>query len=937
MFSRHFLIPLAGILNFALGADFPLAAMEPPRLAAPAIEADKSLPVKLSTVEGITEYRLGNGLRLLLFPDPSKPTITVNLTYLVGSRMESYGETGMAHLLEHLLFKGTPRHPNVPGTLSNLGASYNAETRRDCTSYHCTFPSSSENLERALDLEADRMVHSNLSRKDLDTEMTVVRNEFESRQNDPQQLMIEQTAASAYGWHNYGKSPIGSRSDIENVDIDRLQAFYRTYYQPDNSVLIVAGKFDEAKALERVDHFFGGLPRLSRTLQKTYTREPTQEGERLVTVRRMGDIQFAMALYHVCPASHPDFAALSVLNQVMAATPTGRLHKALLDTKQASAIISDFDGAREPGYLLLGGQVPKDIHLDTARETLLRTLEGGTASPITQEETERAKGQLLKGIQLTLNDPEELAVQLSEYIALGDWRLFFLERDRVQTVQAADVQRVLQAYIKPTNRTLGLFLPTNDLDRAVIPNAPDLDALVKDYKGKATMAPGEAFEASPANIELRTERFRTPAGLKVAMLTKKTRGESVSAFLTLHLGDLQGLMNQGVQPQLAASMLLRGTERLNRQQIQDAFDRLEAQVSIEGESDSLSVSMTTTRVNLPAVLRLVTEVLRTPAFDAGEFAKLVGEAVANLEQNRSEPATIAMRELNKHLFPLPKGHPIAKLNSDELIQQFKEAKLDGVKAYYRSFVGASSGELALVGDFDAAEIRKLVMECLGNWKSPSPFTHISRPFLPVRTVNRSIATPDKANASFIAGFCLQVQDSDPDYPALLIGNELLGGDPLGSRLSDRIRQKEGLSYYIESSLHASPLEPIALFLTVAMCAPQNVTRLEAAYREELAMTLKDGFSEEALQAAKEAWLETQKLRLSQDPELAKLITDQAYLGRTMAHLSELQAQVNALTPGQILAALRRHLDPASISIFKAGDFREKRADSHESNRSQPLS
>src|SRR6516165_367505 len=237
-------------------------------------------PTKVVTVEGITEYRCDNGLRVLLFPDPSSSKVTVNCTVFVGSRHEGYGETGMAHLLEHMVFKGTPTHPNVPKALRDHGDNFNGTTWVDRTNYWEKMPASDENLEFGIRLEADRLVHSFVKREDLASEMTVVRNEFERGENSPQGVLMERIHAAAYEWHNYGKSTIGNRSDIERVPIENLQAFYKKFYQPDNVVLIVAGKFEEAKALALVQKYLGSIPKPQRRLNDTYTEEPAQDGER---------------------------------------------------------------------------------------------------------------------------------------------------------------------------------------------------------------------------------------------------------------------------------------------------------------------------------------------------------------------------------------------------------------------------------------------------------------------------------------------------------------------------------------------------------------------------------------------------------------------------------------------------------------------------------
>ncbi len=274
---------------------------------------------RVVTVEGITEYRLQNGLRVLLFPDATKQVVSVNITYMVGSRHESYGETGMAHLLEHMLFKGTPRHGNIWKELRDRGASANATTHYDRTNYYAVLSATDENLEWVLELEADRMVNSFVAKKDLDSEMTVVRNEMEGKENNPGAVLSERVMATAFEWHSYGKAVLGARADVENVPIERLQAFYKTFYRPDNAVLIVAGKVSEQKALALVQKHFGPIPKPEKALPLHYTVEPAQDGERLVTVRRVGDYQLAIAGYHVPPASHPDFAAVAVAVNILGA------------------------------------------------------------------------------------------------------------------------------------------------------------------------------------------------------------------------------------------------------------------------------------------------------------------------------------------------------------------------------------------------------------------------------------------------------------------------------------------------------------------------------------------------------------------------------------------------------------------------------------------
>lgn len=881
---------------------------------------------KGATVEGITEYRLPNGLRVLLFPDSTKQTITVNVTYLVGSRHENYGETGMAHLLEHMVFKGTPNHRNIPQELSTHGARPNGSTWYDRTNYFETFGATDENLDWAIDLEADRMVNSYIARKDLDSEFSVVRNEMESGENSPFNITAERIMATAYEWHNYGKDTIGARSDVENVPIDRLQAFYHKYYQPDNAVLLVTGKIDEQKTLDLVNQKFGAIPKPARELPKIYTVEPVQDGERTAVIRRVGDTQLAVAGYHVVSDTHPDIAAVDVLEIIMTDDPSGRLYKALVETKKATSVFGLNFPFKDPGYLMLGAELNKDSSLDAARDALTDTIENFGAAAPTKEEVERAKSQILKNIDLTLSDPNRVGLGMSEVIAQGDWRLFFIYRDRIKAVTAADVQRVAKAYFKRSNRTLGLFIPTQNPDRAEIPNVSDesIAALVKDYKGGEAIAAGETFDPSPANIEARTRRS-TIGGLNVAFLSKKNRGDSVVATMTLRFGDEKSLMNRVTAGNMTGDMLMRGTSKHTRQQLQDELDRLKAQVRVYGGPTSAGAQIETTHQNLPAVLKLVAEMFRDSIFPQAEFDQLKQEQMTGLEGERSEPQSIAFRTMSQTFNIYPKGHPLYQGTVDEEMADLKALTLDDVKKFYKDFYGASNGQMTVVGDFDEKEISDLVRSSFGDWKSPGTFARIKSEYRDIPAFNKDLETPDKANAVFIARMNAKVRDDNPDYPALVLGNYMLGGGFLNSRLATRIRQNEGLSYGVGSNFNASAFDESGIFQAFAIYAPQNVEKLEAAFKDEIEKMLKDGFTADEIEQAKKGWLQAQQLSRAQDRELAGRLNNYLFINRTVAWDAAMAEKIKNLTAEQIVNAMRKYIDPNKISIVKAGDFAKAKA------------
>ncbi|HEX8822864.1 MAG TPA: pitrilysin family protein [Archangium sp.] len=917
--SRFRLLVAALLLASAPALAQPPAPAPSQVAPSPRSKAKAGSSAPFTSVEGITEYRLDNGLRVLLFPDPTKPTVTVNVTYFVGSRHEGYGETGMAHLLEHLLFKGTPTTRNVPEALTQRGARPNGTTWLDRTNYFETLPASDANLSWALSFEADRMVNSFIAKKDLDSEMTVVRNELERGENDPSRILFQRVMSAAFTWHNYGKSTIGSRADLEHVPIDRLQAFYRKYYRPDNAMLVIAGAFEPQKALAEVRKTFGKLPRPAQPLPATYTEESTQDGERLVTLRRVGDVSALSAVYHVPEGAHPDFAALDVLTHILGSAPSGRLYKALVETKKAASAGAFNLQLHDPGVLAFSAEVREGQSLDAARDTLVKTVEEAARTPFTPDEVDRARTALLKHVELMLNDSEAAAIQLSEWAAIGDWRLFFLHRDRIEAVTAADVSRVAEQYLKPSNRTLGQFLPTSKPDRAEMPGRVDVAAMLEGYKGRGAVAVGEAFDPSPANIESRVKRSQA-AGLKLALLPKKTRGEMVSLTLNLRWGTEKAVWGRSDAADYAGMMLLRGTKKHSRQELKDAFDKLKARVSVDGGATGANVWVEAPRQNLPEVMKLVAEVLREPSFDPKEFALLQEERLASLESQRSEPNTQGRIAYARAISPYPQGHPYYADTLDESLAGVKRTTLEQVQAFYREFYGASQGELAAVGDFDADALQKQVAELFGGWKSPAPYARIpAQPYKP-GTQALVLETPDKANALFLAGQGLAVRDDDPDYPALVLGNFVLGGGFLNSRLATRVRQRDGLSYTVSSSLSAGAMDPVGSFSTFAIYAPQNAGKLESAVREEVERVLSKGFTADELEKARSGLLEYRRTGRSDDGGLARTLAAYLYYGRTLEFDAAFEKRMSALKPDDVRAALARHLDWKKVTVVKAGDF-----------------
>lgn len=890
--------------------------------AAPAF-ADGALPKgvgKVAEVEGVTEYRLANGLQVLLFPDNSKPTVTVNVTYHVGSRMEDYGETGMAHLLEHLLFKSSKSYKNIGQELSKRGMQFNGSTWFDRTNYFETFPTDPAAIDWALGMEAERMTQASVSKEDLDPEMTVVRNEMESGENNPFRILWQRMAAVAYEWHNYGKSTIGARADVENVNIPHLQGFYRKYYQPDNATLIVAGHFDAAHVLEQIAAKFGALPKPTRVIEPTWTLDAVQDGERSVTLRRVGAEQIVAVLYHTPAGAAADQAAFEVIDTALADTPNGRLHKRLVQTGKAKSLQSFAFGLAEPGYMLVGATLRPTDNLADAQKILLDTVEGVAKEPITEEELKRAKQQQANRFDQLMDNPQHFGIAISEAISQGDWRLLFFNRDRIKNLKLDDVNRVAAAWLKPSNRTLGEFIPTDKPDRVPAPERVDIAAVMKGFTPGKAIAAGEDFKATPENIEARTQRSTLPSGAKLALLPKKTRGETVSLQMQLHFGNESNLKGQRVAADQVGAMLMRGTAKHTRAQIADAADVLQMDWSVGGGVADGWINLTTKREHLADALKLLGEVLREPSFPADEFAQLEHQAIGRVEAASKEPQPIANKSINRHLHPYSADDPRYTPIFEEQAKELEAVKLEDVKAFYRRYWGANNAEIAVVGDFDPVAVKAQLAQLLGDWKSAAEYARLPHPVSKAGAASLRAETPDKANAFAVGVLPLALQDNDPDYPALIAAAEVLGENQFDNRLIARLRIKDGLSYGAGGRLSASEFEPSGRVTMFAIYAPQNRTKVETGFKEELERFVRDGITAEELASAKKAYASGRTDALANDRTVAYELSNGARIGRTLAYDAEQQKAVAALSVDQVNAAIKKWIRPENVVWSLAGDF-----------------
>lgn len=883
-------------------------------------------PKYITNVEGVKEYSLNNGLKVLLIPDASQSNMVVNIVYNVGSRNEGYGEKGMAHLLEHMLFKSTKNLGDIKKMLSDKGGNANGTTWFDRTNYYEVFPSSDENLKWSIEMEADRMINSTILQTDLDKEFSVVRNEFEIGENNPDGVLQDRILSSAYLWHNYGNSTIGSKEDIERVKANTLRVFYEKYYQPDNSTLIIAGKFDEQKALQYVGQYFGAIPRPKRVLDKTYTIEPAQDGEKYVELKRAGDSKNVGALYHTVSYADKDYAAIDALGEILTADPSGYLYKTLVETQKVSNIYFWQPSVRDASFIYFGVAVPNDKDVYATKDIVRSELDKITTTKYTDQDVSRAKAKIIKQIEAVKNNTISYAINLTEIIGAGDYRLGYLYRDAVEKLTKEDIQRVAEKYFRPNNRTVGVFIPSKDEVRVKANEYTDeqLLALTKDYKGKALEKEAAPFEASIKNLKQNLVEGKLTNGIKYGLIKKEIKGGKVQASFKFPVSNEKDLTGKNDIAGILAQLLKTGTKTQTKEQIQDKLDQLKSSINFNFSRQTLSVSVNTYKEHFKEVMGILADLLANSTFPENELTKTISEYNTYLESSLNDPQAVAFTEISRITTKYPKGSIFYTPTIQEQIDAFKKIKQAEIVDFYTNFLGGNNGIGSVVGDLDAKTTGEILESTFGKWNSKSKYEIAQPAYFETQKLDKDIITPDKENAVALGRISFKMDRQNPDYPAFVMANEILGsGGFLSARIPMRLREKEGISYGAGSFIDVPITNDAAAWTYYAFLNPTKKNAVETAAKEEIAKALKDGFTAEELKSNLVSWQNERKTRLGVDNTLMELVNTYLQYGIALDDYDQLETKVKALKVDEVNKVLKKYLTLDKMTSIYAGDFNKK--------------
>lgn len=899
-------------------------------------------------IDAVTEYALPNGLQVLLVPDATKPVATVNITYRVGSRHEGVGETGAAHLLEHMLFKASGKVQNPALDMTALGMRWNGTTNADRTNYFAHFLTSDDKAAERIDYMLQwlaGMVHeAKFTRADLDSEMTVVRNEFERAENEPIRVLQDRMRGLAFGVQGYGHSTLGLKSDIENMPLTTLYAFYRKHYRPDNATLILAGRFDEALVKTRIAQTLGLLPKPDAPLPVVYSTNPAQDGERSVTLRRAGGLGATAVLYPMPAGGSREGAAVRVLAEALQQRG-GPMSRGLTATQLAVTEWAYFGATREPGYLMAGVGLPEfkpeeaEVKANASSAALAKVVE---TVALTDAEIKTAKASLTQGMRATLRDAESTGQALSGMVAMGDWRLLFALLQWTEEITPDEVRALARQYLLPTNRTSGTFLPLPNAAsapaRAPVPQITDTTKLIAAYarplsakginhaedgasSGTGKPVQADSFEITPQSLAQRVVRHPLDVGgapgLKLAVLPRASKDDRVVGALRLRWGTTESVKGSGVLATMIAPLLTEGTGKQSGTQIKERMQALDARIGFSSSAGFLSASLEFPARHTAAVLELLTQLLREASFADADFDRNQRAMIANMQSIKASTASVAGNVLERSYRAYAEGDPREARTHAQTEAQMRSATAQQLRDYWKRFGSASVGELSLIGPVNATSVRTQLQTLWGDWAAREPHVPWTIQHAAAQGDKRSvIGLPDRANASYAARLGFAMNERNADYPALFASVQLLSR--LG--LLARVREKDGLSYGVEANLSAPWEGDAAAIYISASFAPQNRDKLLTAVREVLLERREQGFGGLEVSFAKSAIVSRRAEWLAQPINAAGNMAFNLRYDRALDSYAQTTKSYEDLDSGKVNAALKKYLKVDDLVEALAGSF-----------------
>ena len=861
---------------------------------------------------GIKEYHMtSNGLTILLKEDHSAPVATFMVTYEVGSRNEAIGYTGSTHLLEHLMFKGSNKFNTDKGNsvfqiLQSLGARMNATTWLDRTNYYETLPSSE--LETAIEIEADRMRNAYIKEEDRQSEMTVVRNEFERGQNNPSSVLDEHIWATAYHAHPYHHSTIGWKADIENVSIERLKAFYDTFYWPNNATATVVGDFETGEALAMIKKYFGRIRKSTKEIPQVYTTEPAQEGQRTVTLKRAGQ-QGIVGLAHKSPsATHEDAASFIVLSSILSSGKNSRFYKNITDKGLTTNIFIWDSLFKDPGLFAVYANLAPGVEHKAVEDALVAEYESIKKGGVTDEEVSKAKAQLVASMKFRQDGSMAVAGSLNEAIASGDWTLYTRYEDLINSVTAESIKEIVNKYFLEDLSTVGYFIPEisgPQAERKPAISAKELVEMKKQYFSKEDQGglAGQVVDSEPVE--------------GIRLLTLKRGSGVVTINGSFMGGDIYADDNNSRVPDLVVSMLDQGTTKQTKFEISNQLEKAGARLNISNGKSNVGFSAKFLSNDLEMVFGLLSEQLQSPAFNKEDLEKIKKRMVTNYKKRKESTRGRAVNNMLTSLYP--GGHQNAPQDNDKSIEDINKTTTEDLKAFHKQNYGKGGMVIVAVGDVDHEQLSNTIKKEFGAWKN-SPLSKKLETKKGKKLGKKAYVTmEDKTSTDFVVGIPLGINKFHEDYMPLIVASHILGGN-FSARLMQTVRVKEGLTYGINSTITGFDNNNDGYWMVGGTFAPELLAKGEKATLREIKKWAEEGVTQAEVDITKSTLMGSYQVGFDTTYGLSSGILSAVNVWGDLSYVDSYPGKVGGVTLDQVNKAIKKYISFNDIYQVAAGSI-----------------
>jgi zinc protease len=867
---------------------------------------------------GIAEYTLtSNGLKILLLEHHLAPVVTTMIMYRVGSRNEGVGFTGSTHFLEHMMFKSTHEHDSALGTgfvdmLKPTGADYNAYTGADSTSYVICLPK--EKLALALALEADRMRNLKLKDDERQSEMTVVRNEFEIGENDIDDVMHKRLMAIAYAEHPYHHPIIGWRDDVEQVPLARMQEFYDTFYHPNNATLIIAGDIDAEQTLQLVQTAFGHIPPAQRPFPSVYTREPVQTGACSFELKRDGmDNPKLVIGFPIPAASHPDHHALAVIVDLLGGDDqtSSRLYDALVEPQLALECGSYASASRDPDLFTISVTPTGYDKMKLVEKAIYAELDKLKRRGAGRRELARAKRANRSRNAYADADPMKRAEAICEAEAIADWTWQVEYDDKYDAVTNDDIKRVARTYFDFDKSTTGRSVaPARKRKREA---AGDTTGATSNSSAIETIVLPEHLQPAPAGARdvvkptsytSKVERFRLANGLKVLLLPVDGCGV-VSVSGAIRAGVSLAERTNCMVPEITAKMLKAGAWEVNKREIAERLEEIGCDLDFSIDEFAVTFDSTFMTSAMEDYLKLLGAVIRSPRMAPAELRRVKGDVEAEARANIGESSTTASIKLLQALYP--RNHVFYRQSLKTEQKHARKTTIKEVRNFHAQHYVPKATVLAIVGDFDVAVLKAQLEAVFGDWtggkRAPIVVPEVS---LPDEKRRINVPLSGKSSVDIVIGVPVSLKISDSDFTAAQIANAVLGVDTLSSRLGVAVRTKYGLTYGVTSSFDDVRFgqAPWQIQLSVNPANVEKALKVVDAVVEDF---LANGITERELADEAGRLYGQFVVALRSTSGLAETLCAREFRGAPLSGLDRQWQRLHAVTVEQVNAAMRKHL------------------------------